>query len=172
MSYENAESSPDGIRAKSKKFLNPSEAFIKATRYCAFQERSHYEVRNKLYEYGMHRNDVEELITKLITEGFLNEERFAKAFAGGKFRMKKWGRNKIAHELEAHKVTPRCIQKALDEIDPLEYRKTLKTLLKKKLSKSEESNEFKKLDKVARFAIGKGYEPDLVWSILKEKTVS
>ena len=165
MSYENPGS-------RIKKFLNPTEAFMNATRYCTFQERSHFEVRNKLYEYGLHRNDVEELITKLITEGFLNEERFAKAFAGGKFRMKKWGRNKIAHELEAHKVTPRCIQKGLDEIDEHDYLKTLKALLKKKLSQSEEANQFKKRDKIARFAIGKGYESELVWGILKEKTAS
>ncbi len=162
MSYERPES-------RIRKSFTPTEAFIRATRYCAFQERSHHEVRNKLYEYGLHRNDVEELITRLITEGFLNEERFAKAFAGGKFRMKKWGRNKIAHVLEAHKVTPRCIQKGLDEIDEREYIKTLRNLLKKKLSQNEGTNLFKKRDKVARFAIGKGYEPELVWGILKEK---
>ncbi|HRI80463.1 MAG TPA: regulatory protein RecX [Cyclobacteriaceae bacterium] len=154
----------------SGKIFSPAEAFIKATRYCAFQERSHYEVRNKLYSFGLHRNEVEEIISRLITDGFLNEERFAKAFAGGKFRMKKWGRNKIAHELELHKITPRCVQKGLNEIDPADYTKTLTRLLKAKLSQSAESNLFKKRDKAARFAIGKGYESELVWSVLKELT--
>ena len=153
-----------------RKKISPAEAFVKASRYCAFQERSHYEVRNKLYTFGLYKNDVEEIITRLITDGFLNEERFSKAFAGGKFRIKKWGRNKIANELELHKITPRCIQKGLDVIDPSDYNKTLTRLLKTKLAQITESNLFKKRDKAARFVIGKGYEPDLVWNLLLELT--
>jgi regulatory protein len=154
-------------QSKKKKFYNPAQAFLKISHYCAYQERSHKEVRNKLYEYGLHKNDVEEAISKLITDGFLNEERFATAFAGGKFRMKKWGRKKIVHELEALGVTPRCIRTGLQAIDDSDYRKTLKELLKKKLAQTSEPNEFKKRDKVARFAIGKGYEPEAVWELLK-----
>src|SRR6185295_8257173 len=160
----------DHSESKPGKKISPSEAFVKASQYCAFQERSHDEVRNKLYTYGLYKNDVEEIITRLITDGFLNEERFAKAFAGGKFRIKKWGRNKIAHELEFHKVTSRCIQKGLDEIDPTEYKKTLTRLLKTKLAQLNESNVFRKRDKAARFVIGKGYEPELVWKLLLEIT--
>src|ERR1051325_741378 len=111
---------------KKKRTYNPAGAFLKISHYCAYQERSHKEVRNKLYEYGLHKNEVEELVTRLITEGFLNEERFAKAFAGGKFRIKKWGRNKIVYELEALGVTPRCVRAGLKEIDESEYRKTLR----------------------------------------------
>ncbi len=151
-----------------KKKYTPAQAFEKISHYCAYQERSHREVRNKLYEYGLFKTDVEELLTRLITEGFLNEERFAKAFAGGKFRMKKWGRNKIVHELEAHALTPKCIQKGLLEIDHGQYTKTLKELIRKKLTQTEEANLFKKRDKVARYAIGKGFEPELVWVFLKE----
>jgi regulatory protein len=152
---------------KRKRTYDPATAFLKISHYCAYQERSHKEVRNKLYEYGLHKNDVEEVISKLITDGFLNEERFAKAFAGGKFRMKKWGRNKIVHELQSLGVTPRCIRTGLQSIDDSDYRKVLKDLLKKKLAQTSESNAFKKRDKVARFAIGKGYEPEAVWEILK-----
>jgi regulatory protein len=151
-----------------KRRFNSTEAFLKISHYCAYQERSHKEVRNKLYEYGLHKDAVEELMSRLITEGFLNEERFAKAFAGGKFRMKKWGRNKIVHELEALGVTQRCIRTGLSEIDDAAYKKVLRDLLKKKLAQSSEANAFKKRDKAARFAIGKGYEPESVWQILKE----
>lgn len=151
-----------------KKKYTPAQAFEKISHYCAYQERSHREVRNKLYEFGLFKTDVEELLTRLITEGFLNEERFAKAFAGGKFRMKKWGRNKIVHELEAHALTQKCIQKGLLEIDHGQYTKTLKELIRKKLTQTEEANLFKKRDKVARYAIGKGFEPELVWVFLKE----
>lgn len=104
-------------------------------RFCAYQERSHHEVRNKLFEYGLFASEVDELMTQLITQGFLNEERFAKAYAGGKFRMKKWGRVKIKHELKAQGLTKNCIQRGLDEIDPTDYRKTLQQLLKKSLLK-------------------------------------
>lgn len=153
--------------SKSSKKYSPAEALPAITRYCAYQERSHQEVRDKLYSYGLYKANVEEMLSKLIVEGFLNEERFAKAFAGGKFRIKKWGRNKIAHELEAHRVTPRCIEKGLREIDDSDYRKTLRDLLKKKLAHITDSNMFKKRDKAARYAIGKGYEPELVWRFLK-----
>lgn len=137
-------------------------------RYCAYQERSHHEVRNKLFELGLFSNDVDDLMSQLITAGFLNEERYAKAFAGGKFRMKKWGRVKIQHELEGMGLTKNCIQRGLREIDPSDYRKTLKTLLEKKLREVAEPNAFKRRDKVARFAIAKGYEPDMVWEYLKD----
>src|SRR5258706_5535088 len=117
--------------------ISVQEALAKILRYCAYQERSHQEVKRKLFEYGLRSSQVDELLARLITEGFLNEERFAKAFAGGKFRMKKWGRNKIAHELESHAVTRRCIQKGLDEIDEQEYVRALRSLIEKKWSQIE-----------------------------------
>ena len=144
---------------------------MRACRYCAYQERSHKEVRNKLYEYGLFGTQVEELLTRLITDGFLNEERFAQAFAGGKFRMKKWGRRKIVRELESHGITPKCIETGLREIDSKSYSKTLKGLIVKKLTTIQEPNIFRKRDMAARFVIGKGYEPELVWEIIKELTL-
>jgi regulatory protein len=151
------------------KHYSPSEAFQAIARYCAYQERSHQEVRDKLYSYGLHRGDVDELLSRLITEGFLNEERFAKAFAGGKFRMMKWGRNKIKHELEMRRISPRCISKAMKEIDESDYRKAMKDLLKKKLASGAALTPFQRRDKAARFVIGKGYEPEMVWALLRDQ---
>ena len=151
-----------------KKRFSPAEALAKITRYCAYQERSHHETRQKLFEYGLYASEVDELLSQLIQLGFLNEERFAKAFAGGKFRMKQWGRVKIQHELQAQGLTKNCIQRGLGEIDAADYRKTLQQLLRKKLAAVHEPNAFKKRDKVARFAISKGYEPELVWEYLKD----
>lgn len=159
----------DDSKANKKRF-SPSVAYNKIASYCAFQERSHKEVRNKLYTYGLYQSEVEEALTRLIGDGFLNEERFAKAFAGGKFRMKKWGRNKIIQALEGHGVTSNCIQRGLKEIDQPDYVKTLTELLKKKLSQHQEFEMFKKRGKAASFAIGKGYESELVWRLLKELT--
>lgn len=151
-----------------KKSLSVSESLARIYRYCAYQERSHQEVKNKLYEFGLTTDEVNELLTKMITEGFLNEERFAKAFAGGKFRIKKWGRLKIIRELESQGLTKKCISRGLGEIELTDYRKTLRNLLIKKAEQTEELNLFKKRDKVAKYAIGKGYEPEMVWEMIKD----
>ena len=150
-----------------KKRFTVSEARQKIYRYCAYQERSHHEVRDKLYTYGLYKDEVEELLSQLITEGFLNEERFAKAFAGGKFRMMKWGKIKIVHELEARGLTANCIRSGLREISDDGYMNTLSELLRRKSDQSEEKDLFVKRDKLARFAIQKGFEPELVWRVIK-----
>jgi regulatory protein len=149
--------------------LSPKEALIKIQQYCAYQERSHKEVKSKLFGYGLYASEVDELISALIVDGFLNEERFAKAFAGGKFRIKNWGRLKIQQELEMLGLTKRCIATGLKEIDSVDYSKTLKSLIRKKASQISESNLFKKRDLVARFVIGKGYEAEMVWEMVKEE---
>ncbi len=151
-----------------KKKYSPTESLARIQRYCAYQERSHKEVKNKLFDYGLYSTQVDEIISQLITDGFLNEERFAKAYAGGKFRIKKWGRVKIKHELKALGLTKNCIQRGLNEIESADYSKTLKALIKKKASESKESNPFKKRDKIARFVIGKGYEAELVWEYVRD----
>src|SRR4249919_2672470 len=92
-------------------------ALQKAKHYCAYQERCHSEVRDKLYSFGLHRNEVEPLLTQLIEENFLNEERFAIAYAGGKFRIKNWGKEKIKYALKQNKVSEYCIHKALAAIN-------------------------------------------------------
>jgi len=148
---------------KNMKALTPQQAKEKIRRYCAYQERSHLEVRNKLYAYGLHRGDVDEIITGLITEGFLNEERYAKAFAGGKFRMKKWGRIRITHALEEKGVSRNCILIGLGEIDEDQYVQTLRELLKEKSGSLEEGNAYAFRDRLSKYAIQKGYEPEIVW---------
>lgn len=150
------------------KTLTPAEVKKKIYHYCAYQERSHQEVKNKLYDLGLHSHEVDDLLTHLITEGYLNEERFAKAFAGGKFRVKSWGRIKIVRELEARGLTKNCINAGLREIDEQDYLKTLGSLLKKKAELVEEENPFVKRDKLAKYAIQKGFEPDLTWGVIKE----
>lgn len=150
------------------KRFTPTEALSKIYRYCAYQERSHSEVKNKLYSFGLHTNEVDELLSRLITEGFVNEERFAKAFAGGKFRMQKWGRIKIENELNALGLSGNCIKRGMNEITDDDYEKTLHELLKKKNKLISESDLFKKRHKVAQYAIGRGFEPELVWRMIKE----
>ncbi len=121
-----------------------------------------------MFDYGLYASEVDDLLSKLIVEGFLNEERFAKAFAGGKFRIKKWGRIKIQQELEMQGLTKRCVAIGLKEIDSSDYRKTLKTLIQKKSAQTSEQNPFKRKNLIARYVISKGYEPEMVWEMLRE----
>lgn len=150
------------------KTLTPQEAKERIQRYCAYQERSHAEVKDKLYGYGLHRAQVEEMLVNLITDGFLNEERFAKAFAGGKFRTKKWGRVKIAHSLEAKGVSGNCIRIGLKEIDESDYLRVLKQLLKEKCARLTAENVYVVRDRLSKYAIQKGYESELVWKEVRE----
>jgi regulatory protein len=145
-----------------------SDAKQKIYKYCAYQERTHVEVRNKLYEYGLGSDAVDELLTQLIGEGYLNEERFAKTFAGGKFRIKSWGRIKITHALEAKGLTRNCIALGLKEINEADYVETLQTLLRKKAAGVQTDDDFVTRDKIAKYAIQKGFEPELVWRCIKE----
>jgi regulatory protein len=145
------------------KIPTAQEAKVKIQRYCAYQERSHQEVRNKLFEFGLYRNDVDAIISDLITDGFLNEERFAKAFAGGKFRMKKWGRIKITHALEGKGVSKNCILIAMKEIDENSYVSTLQQLLSEKSRSITDGNVYLLRERLSKYAIQKGYEPELVW---------
>ena len=150
-----------------KKVYDKKTAFLKAQNYCAYQERSQQEVRNKLYDWGLHCDDVENVIVDLIEQNFINEERFALLFAGGKFRIKKWGKIKIKNELNLRKISPYCIRKALEAINDDEYIQTLKQVIEKKTVITKEKNKFKNFSKIANFVISKGFEKELVREIMK-----
>ena len=139
----------------------------KARKYCVYQERNQQEVRNKLYEWGLHKKEVEETISDLINENFINEERFAIAYAGGKFRMKQWGKIKIKMALQQKKVSDYCIRKALSQIDNRDYQKTLEKIINTYSKKITEKHPIKRKYKIAQYIIGRGFESDLVWEILK-----
>ncbi|HEU5053581.1 MAG TPA: regulatory protein RecX [Hanamia sp.] len=143
--------------------FTPEQAIPKIKQYCAYQERCHAEVRDKLYSFGLHKNDVEEIISELISENYLNEERFAIHFAGGKFRMKQWGKIKIKQVLKFKQVSDYCIRKALKEIDADEYERTFQKLVEQKLkSLKSEKNIFIKKRKMQDFLLQKGFESEYV----------
>ena len=152
---------------KTRKVYTSAQAFVKIASFCAYQERTQQEVRSKLYEYGIKTDEVEVIISKLIQENFLNEERFAKAFAGGKFRVKKWGRNRIIRELEMRDLSPYCIKSALKEIPEDDYLETIHQIINKKSTEILTKNLYQKNYKIAQYLISRGFESDLVWEILK-----
>lgn len=154
--------------SKITKIYTPAQAFVKIASFCAYQERTQQEVRQKLYEYGIKTDEVEAIIVKLIEDNFLNEERFAKAYAGGKFRVKKWGRLKISRALEMKELSSYCIKSGLKEIDEDDYLETITSLITKKSAEISLTNSYQKTHKIATYLISRGFEPDLVWEELKK----
>jgi regulatory protein len=126
-------------------------------------------MRDKLYEWGLFSNDVENIIANLISDNFLNEERFAKAYAGGKFRIKKWGRIKIRIELKKRKISDYCIRKGMLEIEESDYLKILNEIIAKKLKETPKGKIQIRNYKAAQYAISRGFESDLVWEAIKGK---
>ena len=151
-----------------KKSLTFEHALKKAQSYCAYQERCQQEVRNKLYEWELKQHEVENIISDLITDNFLNEERFAKAYAGGKFRIKKWGREKIILELKKRKISDYCIARAMKEIEEDDYNTSLRKILFEKSKEIKEKNSIKKNYKLVQYALSKGYESELVWDCINK----
>jgi regulatory protein len=141
----------------------------KAALYCAHQERTQDEVRQRLKKWNVWGEEADELIAELISMNYLSEERFAKTYAGGKFRIKNWGRMKIKQELQRRGLSTYSIEKGMNEIEDKAYVEGLRVLLEKKkalLSKTE-TDQFKLKNRLARFALGKGYESELVWKELE-----
>jgi regulatory protein len=163
---------PDGNASEKKSWsrYSPEKALMKIKHYCGYQERSHAEVKEKLYSFGLWKKDVEALIAQLIEENYLNEERYAIQFAGGKFRMKRWGRVKIRFALKQNQVSEYCIIKALNSLDEKNYLDTLNKLTTQKLSLLKaEKNIFIKKRKLQDFLLRKGYEMDLVGTMVNRK---
>jgi regulatory protein len=152
--------------------LDKKTALAKAESWCAYQERSQQEVRNRLYEWGLHTNDVEEVITELILTNFLNEERFAFAYVSGKVNIKKWGKIKIKQGLKLKKVPDKLIQKALNGIDGDKYIANLQATAVKKSAVLNEKNPLKKKYKLITYLQSKGFETDLIYDILKANNLS
>lgn len=136
-------------------------------RYCVYQDRCHQEVRNKLLGLGVYGDTLEQVIAQLIGDNFLNEERFACSYARGKFRMRQWGRRKILQGLKKHQISEYCIRKAMLEIEEDDYRKTLERVLEKKLPLTKAPNTYQRNSKLGVYAIGRGFEADLVWEMIK-----
>jgi regulatory protein len=153
---------------KDQKTYTFDEAQKKLENYCAYQERCHKEVIDKLKQMRMIPQVIDTIVVHLITHNFLNEERFAQAFARGKFRIKKWGKNSIVGELKFRDISNYSIESALKEIDQDDYYETLDELIKKRISQVSETNSYKKKKKVADYLLYRGWESHLVYEKLSE----
>lgn len=152
-----------------QKNIGTEKALQKIRHFCSYQERSHQEVKDKLYSFGLYKDEVETLLSQMIEENYLNEERYAVAFAGGKFRVRQWGRVKIKYELKQKRVSDYCIKKGLASIDADDYEKTLEKLFEdKNASLRSEKNIFIKKQKIQAYLMQKGFEPNLISEYLKK----
>lgn len=157
-------------KSTKKLFLNtyqPSytidEARKKLESYCAYQDRCHKEVNQKLRDMGMIPRAIDQIIHSLIQDNFLNEERFAKSYARGKFSIKKWGKKRIVNELKRREISKYNINTALKEIDDQDYLASLDTLAKKRLAAITEKNIQKRRKKLADYLLYRGWESHLVY---------
>lgn len=149
------------MEEKKKQNLTPQQALMKLKQYCAYQERSHSEVRQKLWDLGVSPKQHDEIISQLIQEDYLNEERFAIQYAGGKFRMKGWGRNRIIAGLKQKQVSAFCIKKAMRAIDEDEYMATaVKTAARKYETLS--GTQALRQKKLTDFMMQKGFELNVI----------
>ncbi len=149
--------------------ITPSMALAKLQKYCAYQERCHYDVRNKLLQLKVYGDDLEEVITELIKDNYLNEERYAQSYIRGKYRMKKWGRRKILQELNRKKISVYCIKKGLKEIDEEEYMDNLRSIINVRLRKYTTPLDYMSRQKIKAFCYNKGYEPSEIQTVLEEE---
>lgn len=150
------------------KSYSVTEAIKKMEHYCAYQERCHKEVVDKLKALRMIPQSIDHIVTHLIRENYLNEERFAKSFARGKFRNKKWGKSRIVNELKIRSISKFNIQSALKEIPEDDYLKTLDALAKKRLREIKEVHPQKRKKKLADYLFYRGWESHLVYDKIKE----
>jgi regulatory protein len=150
--------------------LSSEQALQKLRQYCGYSERCHSDVVSKLYELNVWKKYHDEILATLIEENFLNEERFAKSFAGGHFRQKHWGRNKIIQHLKLKNISSYCIKKAMQEIDENEYERVFQLLFTKKWNSLKgEKNRFTKMKKTSDYLLQKGFEPELIHQQFQQK---
>ena len=153
---------------KRKKYISNTEAYTKITKWCAYQERAQQEVRDKLYDFGLNKEEVEQLLTRIISEGFVNEERFAISFANGKLNQLGWGRVKISYALKAKRVSDYCIKKALKSLDETKYLQMLEDAYEKRSKMEKEKHPLKRKYKLMAYLSSRGFERDLIEEIIRE----
>jgi len=147
--------------------MSPEHTYLlnKARKYCSYQERCLADVKTKLKEWNAAEKTVEKIIQTLEKEDFINEERYAIAFTLGKLRNNKWGRNKIFYAMTKKRIPEIYIQMGLNEINEEEYIQILKTILKSK--KIDEKDEFKRNNKLVKYAVQKGFQTNLAWKVIR-----
>lgn len=148
------------------KNLSPQETLHRAAALCSKSEYSTAEIDNKLSAWGIAKSDRIEIIERLTNEKFIDDERFARVFASDKFRFNRWGKIKISYALQQKKVSAPQIRKALEQIDSAQYEQTLISLIREKAKTLNDTDDYQRRNKIYRFALSRGFEPELISRIL------
>ena len=150
------------------KTYNIKETTEKIQSFCALQDRCQWEVENKMRQWGVEEYIIENIVTDLILEKFIDEQRFSESFCRGKFRIKRWGKIKIKNELILRKISISCIQKGLEQIENKEYYSVLKELYEKKKNSIKDKNQFIRKGKIVKYLQQKGFESNLIWELINK----
>lgn len=148
--------------------LSEEQIIKKLESFCAYRERCESEIKQKLFQLAVDRNETDFYINYLKENNFLNEKRFVAAFARGKFNIKSWGKRKIIQELQAKQIDSKIIQQSIEDIDEGLYFLRLQDLLEKKIIKIKETDTFTLKHKLMQYAMQKGYEMELINEVFKE----
>lgn len=157
------------MKPDDKTILTQAEVLKRMEHYCAYQDRCHRDVWEKLREYALDEQEKENIICRLIEDRFLDEERFARSFVRGKHRFKQWGRLRLERELRLRGIHPRLVAEALDEVPEEEYRETFRELFRARAREAGGVETRAQMAKVYRFMVSKGYDPEWVWQALNVK---
>ncbi len=153
-------------KAKPTKYLSKQQALQKLQRYCIYQDRCQQEVKQKMFQLGVYGEEADDILVELIQQDFVNEERFAKAYVSGKYKLKRWGRLMIINKLKAKEISAYCIELGLKEIDEEAYLENLKYLIEKKKPTIQVNRAYQLNQKLVTYLTGKGYESELIWQVL------
>ena len=151
-----------------KRVYDINIAIERIKNYCALQDRCQWDVLQKLREWGLQQATKDHILEILITDKFIDEERFSTSFCRGKFRIKNWGKRKIINELKRKQISSICINTGLKEIDEKEYDLVLEKLFYQKERSIKDKNQFIRKTKIANFLIQRGFENNLVWDKIRE----
>ena len=153
---------------QNNKVYTIKEATERIQAYCAIQDRCQWGVKRKMKEWGISKEVIENILTDLILEKFVDEQRFAESFCRGKFRIKRWGKMKIKDELKIKNISENCIQIGLEQIDEKEYTQTLVHLYEEKKNSLKDKNQFIRKGKIAKHLQQKGFESNLIWKLINK----
>ena len=153
---------------QNNKVYTVKEATERIQSFCAIQDRCQWEVEKKMKEWGISDEIIENILTDLILEKFVDEQRFAESFCRGKFRIERWGKVKIKNELKIRKISANCIDKGLSQINNKEYMQVLKNVYIKKRNSLKDTNQFIRKGKIAKHLQQKGFESNMIWELINK----
>ena len=145
-----------------KKEMTEQEAYLQLAALCAQTEHCRQEMLDKMKRWGLDEGVQDRIISRLVKERFVDDERYARAFVKDKVRYNKWGRRKIQQALWMKRIDEHIQQQVLDEIEEREYLEVLRPLLKQKRKSIKAQNDYELNQKLIRFALGRGFTFDVI----------